>query len=246
MLGIHLDPSPRRLGSESIPRPTFHAKFPTNRVGRAVALSTAMFDRFRIGSAVRFIALMVSALVALPACADEIGGDGEDEEEVEATGDSLVAPGEGGPAGNMLTNPGFETPLSSTDWWLGNTNTGGAFRSYAARRSGSYGLRLTGFAFMTHRHVGTQAGVRYAITGYARKGTPGTTACWMEVQFYPNGTRHKTASVSTTDWKLYGFSVLAPAGTTSARVQLRRDPAVTGSQTDDACYWDDFSFKRED
>jgi hypothetical protein len=187
---------------------------------------------------------MVSALVALPACADEIGGDddGDDEVEVEATGDPLVAPEGGGSASNLLTNPGFETAFSSTDWWLGNRAT----RSGAARRSGSYGLRLTGLAFMIHKEVGTRAGVRYAISAHARKSTYGTTPCWMEVQFYPNGGVYKTASVSTTDSKTYGVSVVAPAGTTSARVQVRRDPGLSGSRTNEACDWDDFSFRRVD
>lgn len=205
-----------------------------------------MFDRFRSGSRFRFVVLTISALVALPGCADEIGGDdGEgDGEEVEATDDPLIAPGESGWGGNMLSNPGFETALSSTNWWLGSTWNDATLRTGAARHYGSYGLRLSGrLAWMIHKEVGTSAGARYAISAYARRTAYGTTPCWMEVQFYPNGGLYKTASVSTTDWKPYGVSAVAPAGTTSARVQIKRDSG-SASATNDACDWDDFSFRR--
>jgi hypothetical protein len=204
-----------------------------------------MVDRFGIGSAFRWVVLMAAAVVALPACVDDTADD-DDDSEVEATGDALIAPAEGG-TGNMLTNPGFETAFSSTDWWLGNTwesTSGRAFRSTVARHSGSYGLRLNGFAFLIHKDVATKAGARYTIAASARRTASGTTPCWMEVQFYPSGGVYKTAKVSSaTDWKTYAVTVVAPSGTTSARVQVKRDPEPYAS-TVDACDWDDFSFRR--
>jgi len=191
-----------------------------------------MFDRLRIVS-------VLGALVALAGCSEELG-DGSDsaqDDEVEATVDPLIAP-EGSGSGNMLTNPGFENALSSGDWWLGNN----ASRSGTARHYGSYGLRLTGIAFMLHKDVVTTAGAKYTISASARKSAYGTTPCWMEVQFYPSGGVYKTAGVSSTDWKTFGVTVVAPAGTTSARVQLKRDPGT--SSTSEACYWDDVSFRR--